>query len=179
MILVNQDDAKTMTPRCAYPYDRYMKALQQAGRRITEQRKLICEYLAATRSHPTPYQVYTDLSAAHPEISRATVYNTLNVLKELGAIVEIGNGTEHTQYDTDTTPHVNLICLRCHSVTDVHPSKPINEIAAQAAAVDDFLPMTARMDVFGFCQECRTRKQAEIREQWLRQQQPHKQEGIV
>ena len=80
-----------MTLRDHSIYNRYIEVLQQAGRRITEQRKLICAYLAATRSHPTPYQVYADLSEAHPEISRATVYNTLNALKELGAIVEIGS----------------------------------------------------------------------------------------
>ena len=65
--------------------DVLINTLRQAGRRITEQRRVICEYLAQTNAHPTPYQVYADISISHPEISRATVYNTLNVLRELGA----------------------------------------------------------------------------------------------
>lgn len=157
-------------------YDIYITALQQAGKRITEQRRLICEYLAATRSHPTPYQVYSDLSQVHPEISRATVYNTLNVLQELGAIVEIGIGAGHTHYDTDTRPHINLICLRCHSVTDYDGPVSLEDVGAEVGAVDGFLPVMLRVDVFGFCEACRTRKKAEIREQWLKQRQSNLQE---
>jgi cation transport ATPase len=69
--------------------DRYYAALKQAQLRLTPQRQTICEYLAGTDRHPTPYQVYADIAAGHPEISRATVYNTLNTLQQLGAIVEV------------------------------------------------------------------------------------------
>jgi len=94
--------------------DFYLTALRNAGHRITEQREAICAYLAQTDKHPTPYQVYTDIHTQHPEISRATIYNTLNALQQLGAIVEINFGANHTHYETDPSPHVNLICLRCH-----------------------------------------------------------------
>lgn len=164
--------AATMNPTTSMANkDIYITALRQAGKRITDQRLLVCEYLAQTQSHPTPYQVYADLSQAHPEISRATVYNTLNVLQELGAIVEISIGAGHTHYETDTTPHVNLICLRCHSVTDYHAPISLEDVSAGAASIDGFLPVSVRVDMFGFCQTCRTRKIAEIREQWLKQQQ--------
>src|SRR3954469_19797318 len=105
--------------------DLYLNALRQAGKRITDQRRVICDYLAETASHPTPYQVFEDLSQQYPDMSRATVYNTLNVLKELGAIVEIGFGADHTHYDTDTAPHINLICLRCHEISDLKEPLPL------------------------------------------------------
>lgn len=158
--------------------DLYLNALQRAGKRITDQRRLICEYLAATRSHPTPYQVYSDLSQAHPEISRATVYNTLNVLQELGAIVEISIGAGHTHYDTDTTPHANLICLRCHSVTDYDGPVALEGMRAALEGADGFMPVTLRVDVFGFCEACRARKKAEIREQWLKQRQSNQSDSV-
>lgn len=149
----------------------YLNALRQAGKRITDQRILVCEYLAQTEGHPTPYQVYTDLSAQYPEISRATVYNTLNVLKELGAIVEIGFGTDHTRYDTDTAPHVNLICLRCHEISDFDEPLPFSDVQRSLAEQGNgFLPLVMRVDIVGFCKNCRERKKAEIREQWLAQQ---------
>jgi Fur family peroxide stress response transcriptional regulator len=158
--------------------DVYLNALRQAGKRITDQRRAICDYLAQTESHPTPYQVFADLSAQHPEISRATVYNTLNVLQELGAIVEIGAGVGHTQYETDTEPHVNLICLRCHEISD-HPGPlPLTDVQASLQATGNFLPMAMRVEVFGFCERCRERKKAEIREQWLAQQQPQKSQDV-
>jgi Fur family peroxide stress response transcriptional regulator len=146
--------------------DLYLNALRRAGRRITEQRRLVCDYLAQTATHPTPSQVYADLAAAYPDISRATVYNTLNALQELGAILEIGFGADHTHYDTDTSPHANLICLRCHEIQDHHGPLMLNDLPAQAAA-GGFRAVAVRVDVFGFCAACQERKKNEIREQWL------------
>lgn len=151
--------------------DIYLRALQQAGYRLTTQRRAICEYLATTDKHPTPYQVFEDISAAHPEISRATVYNTLNVLQSLGVIVEIAFGAEHTHYDTDPTPHINLICLRCHKITDYHQSITTPAQQHEIAVESGFQPVSTRMDILGFCAECRARRRAEIVAQWNEQTQ--------
>lgn len=152
---------------------RYLNALRQAGRRITAQRELVCSYLATTDSHPTPYQAYAELSTQHPEISRATVYNTLNVLRELGAIVVIGFGADHTRYDTDTSPHVNLICLRCHEISDADGPLPWQGLQEEIEATGGFRPVAVRVDVLGFCARCREQKKSEIRAQWLAQRNRH------
>jgi Fur family transcriptional regulator, peroxide stress response regulator len=152
--------------------DLYFNALRQAGKRITDQRRIICEYLAATPSHPTPYQVYHELSAQYPAMSRATVYNTLNALKELGAIVEIGFGADHTRYETDTAPHINLICLRCHEICDYEGPLPFAEVQ-ESIGRGTFQPLVMRVDVLGFCAACCARKKAEIREQWMARQASH------
>ncbi len=147
--------------------DIYINALKQAGRRITEQRRVICDYLARTDTHPTPYQIYDEISLDHPEISRATVYNTLNVLQELGAIVEIGFGAAHTHYDTNPAPHVNLLCLRCHKIVDYHGRLPLDSTRDFLGEDSGFQPVAIKLEVLGFCETCRERKKAEIREQWL------------
>lgn len=136
----------------------YLNALRTAGHRITEQRQVICDYLAQTDKHPTPYQVYTDIHAQHPEISRATIYNTLNALQQLGAIVEINFGANHTHYETDPSPHVNLICLRCHQVIDYHSDvvgavTNTEEFTSLQQAIG-FQPFAAKVDVIGLCQSC-------------------------
>lgn len=150
--------------------DRYLNTLRQAGRRITEQRRHVCEFLAETDTHPTPYQVFEHLSTRYPDISRATVYNTLNALRDLGAIVEIGFGADHTHYDTETAPHVNLICLRCHSIEDQDTSFPVAEVTDLVNRKSGFRPVGVRIDVYGFCQECQARKRAEIRDLWRARQ---------
>lgn len=166
------------------PVDLYLETLKNAGYRITEQRQQICHYLATTTKHPTPYEVYADLSAQHPEISRATVYNTLNTLQSLGAIVEISFGANHTHYDTNPAPHINLICLRCHAVEDYHPAhrvpngapdqtldsapdKVIGELAKdqlfqQTITALGFQPIATKIDVLGLCQRCQQSTQQEI-----------------
>lgn len=138
--------------------DFYLTILRNAGHRITEQRQLICEYLAQTNQHPTPYQVYTDIHTRHPEISRATIYNTLNTLQQLGAIVEINFGANHTHYETDPSPHVNLICLRCHQVVDYH-SEAANAVTTTAEFTTlqqalGFQPLATKVDIIGLCRPC-------------------------
>jgi len=147
----------------------FLQTLKQAGHRITPQRQAICEYLAATNKHPTPYQVYADLSTEYPEISRATVYNTLNTLQSLGAIVEINFGEDHTHYDTNSTPHINLICLRCHQIVDYGGGLPLEDLQAVLKTETGFQPVAVRVDTLGFCQNCQQQRKAEIRAQWRAQ----------
>lgn len=135
-------------------FDRYLDTLREAGHRITEQRQRICRYLAETAEHPTPYQVYAGLKVHYPDISRATVYNTLNTLQELGAIVEINFGADHTHYDTDPSPHVNLICLRCHTIEDCHEIDQVDGVVADVASRCGFQVVATKVDVLGICQAC-------------------------
>lgn len=142
--------------------DLFLDTLKQAGMRITPQRRAICAYLSATDTHPTAYQVYEDVAAIDPEISRATVYNTINSLRKLGAIVEVSYGDGQIRYETDPSPHVNLICLRCHKVQDYHGPLPLAELERAARAEFNFQPVAVKAELVGFCQECRDRKRAEI-----------------
>ena len=146
--------------------ERFIKTLQESGYRLTPQRRAICEYLAATDKHPTPYEVYTDVTDSHPEISRATVYNTLKTLQQLGAIVEMSIGADQTHYDTDPTPHVNLICLRCRTIEDYHGDLGLKALYGEVHEAFDFEPVAAKVDLLGFCRACRDQRKAEIIAQW-------------
>jgi len=76
----------------------------------------------------------------------------------LGAIVEINFGANHTHYETDPAPHVNLICLRCHHVVDYHSqsadhfTKTAEFVALQQAI--GFQVMATKVDVLGLCHTC-------------------------
>ena len=144
----------------------YLNALKNGGYRITDQRRAVCDYLARTESHPTPSEVYAQVSENHPEISRATVYNTLNALRDLGAIVEISVGGDHTHYDTNPNPHVNLVCLRCEQVYDYAGDVPLDALYETMSTQRGFQAVSAQVQRVGFCIECQTRKRDEIRRQW-------------
>lgn len=148
----------------ANQFDMYVSLLQNAGYRMTEQRQKICRYLAETSKHPTPYEVYSDLREYDPAISRATVYNTLNTLQQLGGIVEINFGADHKHYDTDPTPHINLICLRCHTIEDNHDALLLEQFLGEnpleqnnirdAITAHNFRPIAMKVDVLGLCKRC-------------------------
>lgn len=129
------------------------RALQQAGYRMTPQRTAICEVLAHSTEHPTPYAVYDQVRLRFPTVSRATVYNTLTALRDLGEIVEIGLGRSETHYEPNLAPHANLICLRCGRIEDF-PDLPIDLLRARVADEAGFDAKNTRIDVFGVCRHC-------------------------
>lgn len=143
--------------------DHFLRTLQQAGLRLTTQRRAICSYLASTDRHPSAYQVFEALAITHPDISRATVYNTLNTLQELGAIVELSFGSDYTHYETNPEPHVNLICLRCHKIVDYYGDPGIDALAQRVLAKSNFQTAAAKIDLVGFCDACRSQRVQEIR----------------
>jgi Fur family peroxide stress response transcriptional regulator len=145
---------------------RFIETLRRAGLRVTNQRVAVCDFLVRTKSHPTPSQVYEAVHREHPEISQATVYNTLNTLRDLGAIVEISAGTEHTHYELDTSPHINLICLRCHQVSDLQDNLAPDLLMDSIFHNTGFRATTLQVQVTGFCPACQQAKRLEIG-RWL------------
>jgi Fur family peroxide stress response transcriptional regulator len=110
--------------------------------------------------------VYADVTQAHPEVSRATVYNTLNTLQQLGAIVELSFGADHTHYDTNPEPHINLICLRCHKIMDFAGEITLEPVSDRILRETGFQTAAAKVDLVGFCPACREQRLAEIRAQF-------------
>ncbi len=137
--------------------ERWLERLQDQGVRMTPQREAILTYLAQTHSHPTAAEVYEAVRQRFPHVARATVYNTLNLLARLGLIIELRREEGAVRYETDLHPHINLICIRCGKVEDLHlENVAIVHPHIQAQAEErGFLPLYTRVDVYGYCRQCR------------------------
>ncbi|HEY6073665.1 MAG TPA: Fur family transcriptional regulator, partial [Anaerolineales bacterium] len=130
------------------------QALHQAGLRLTPQRIAISRLLANTNRHPTASMIYEQLRPEYSSLSLATVYNTLDTLTQLGMINELGAaGDDAIHYDADTSPHVNLACIRCHQVIDL-PSQQVSALEAEVAARSGYQLRGARVLYYGLCPEC-------------------------
>lgn len=126
--------------------------LREQGYRLTPQRMAIVQAVLESPDHPSAEEIYQQVSAAFPMISLATVYKTLEVLKDLGEVVELPvEGRTH--YDGNPRPHVHLICERCHSVMDwsEEVAFPIPE---EAIAASGFRPHHYHLEVHGLCPRC-------------------------
>ena len=129
-------------------------ALKQAGLRLTPQRRAICRAVVERVDHPTAQAVYDQLLPEFPSLSRATVYNTLQVLVETGLVQELGTaGDGAIHYDADVAPHVNLICMRCHRVEDFD-SVSMAAIARRVAEGSGYQLRGARVAYYGVCPRC-------------------------
>src|SRR4030095_12105773 len=91
---------------------------QARGLKMTPQRRAIIDYMQSAYHHPTADEVLQAVNRKFPMTSRATVYNTLNWLKEAGMIREVFEGGM-VRFDPNTARHHHFICKECGKVEDV------------------------------------------------------------
>lgn len=130
-----------------------IEALRSKGYKATTQRIAICRIALNSRAHPSAQQVYNEVKKIHPTVSLATVYKTLEVLRDLDLVQEINFPKGQTRFDSYMHPHINLICLNCGNITDLDDTT-VKEITRKVAMATKFKPTGQRMDVYGTCQKC-------------------------
>ncbi len=132
--------------------------LREQGYRLTPQRIAIVQAILESPDHPSAEEIYQRVSAVFPMISLATVYTTLDVLKNVSEVQEFSVGGR-TRYDGNPQPHIHLICERCHSVMDWREEVafPIPEDAIVASG---FRPRSYRLEVHGLCLRCQSEESA-------------------
>jgi Fur family peroxide stress response transcriptional regulator len=131
-----------------------IKILKQADLRVTPQRLAIFGALVATDAHPTAQTLFEELQPHMPSLSQATVYNTLQVLVERGLIQDIGEaGDGAVHYDADLTPHVNLICTRCHRVEDFFDVS-LDGVVDTVISQSGYRLQGLRIAYYGLCPRC-------------------------
>jgi Fur family ferric uptake transcriptional regulator len=90
--------------------------------RLTPQRRVIAEVMGGDHVHLTAEEVFERARERLPEVSLATVYNTLNELVSMGEVQQVDAGDGPTRYDPNTEDgHHHLVCLKCGGLRDVHP----------------------------------------------------------
>ncbi len=99
-----------------------LERLRGRGWRMTAQRRVVAEVLDGDHVHLTADEVHARAVTRLPEISRATVYNTLGELVSLGEVLEVSTDRRAKRYDPNAhRPHHHLVCARCGAIRDVHP----------------------------------------------------------
>ncbi len=124
-----------------------------AGRRLTPQRRLVYQTLAATESHPDAEQLITMVRRRDPRVSVATVYNTLRLLADAGWILELRGLGPKTRYDANTGEHDHFTCRTCGRVEDIPAQlEPTDRLRGQGLEHHriDEVHVFAR----GLCEQC-------------------------
>lgn len=121
---------------------------------MTAQRRVVAEVLNGEHVHLTADEVHHRAVVKLPEISRATVYNTLGELVSLGEVLEVTTDKRAKRYDPNAhVPHHHLVCTRCGIIKDVHPTgNPL----ADLPATERFGFTVAEVEVTyrGLCPSC-------------------------
>jgi Fe2+ or Zn2+ uptake regulation protein len=85
------------------------ETLKHHGVRLSAHRLAVAKFVLHTRSHPTAELVWYAVREDFPMISRATVYNTLNLFVEKGLLRRLSIGEGKVVYDPDLSPHHHIV----------------------------------------------------------------------
>lgn len=126
------------------------KTLQEKGLSLSHQRLKVLEYLSSHNNHPTVEEIYQSLQKEIPTLSKATVYNTLKTLVEIGVVKELQIENNEARYDIITDFHGHFKCQQCGKIYNFDID--INDTAF--SGLNHF--MIKQQDVYfkGICPDC-------------------------
>ena len=116
------------------------------------QRTAVMDYLMNNRTHPTIDEIYLALSPSMPTLSKTTVYNTLDIFVEKGAVRALVIDEKNARYDVDISAHAHFICKGCGKVHDIFDLKPS---LFQIPRDTPFKIDAVEISYMGFCEKCK------------------------
>jgi len=93
--------------------------LMRAGVRPTAQRLRIASLLLARPQHLSAEQVLAGLRGQGMRVSKATIYNTLNLFAASGLIRQLSVGSDRCWFDSNTDAHYHFHDLDTGALMDV------------------------------------------------------------
>jgi len=144
-----------MTDTQQSPRDAELVArLQAAGYRLTPQRLALVHLLSRDDTHPSADQIYARLRAEYPTVSLATVYNTLDMLVELGEALTLDLSEGCTRYDVRRpNAHPHVVCRVCGRVADLE-IEGLKRFVAEARTSSAYGDLQPRIHFDGVCPSC-------------------------
>jgi Fe2+ or Zn2+ uptake regulation protein len=104
--------------------DKYEKTLRDNGIKVTPQRLEILRFLDKHHTHPTAEEIFHVLRKRFPSLSKTTVYNTIQSLRDHGLLNVVGLGSGEARFDSVINPHHHLLCRECGKIIDISVQCP-------------------------------------------------------
>ena len=101
----------------------YEDKLRAAGVRITRQRQVILKILSQTEDHPDAIEILQRATTVDPSISLSTVYRTMKLLEEKGAIQRHEFEGGRARFEQAAGHHDHLIDVDTGDVIEFHSRK--------------------------------------------------------
>lgn len=120
--------------------------------RITPQRRAVIDAIEAQTGAFTAVAVYDRARKSLPGLGLATVYRTIEALRDEGTIRGLPGAGDGAYVRCHPGHHHHLVCLSCGSVEDTElcgvPS------TAQLVRRHGFRPADHELEVYGTCKRC-------------------------
>ena len=131
--------------------------LSARGVRITAQRRALIEVIQDARQHLDASTLLEQARKREPNIDRATVYRTIELLKKFRLIDELDlmhlEGEKHFYELRTNSDHLHLACFRCGQIEEF-TTPTFERLKSEIAKQTGFSIVVARFEVGGSCCAC-------------------------
>ena len=99
-----------------------VEALKKEGLRFTEQRKFIWDEITSSDDHREAEDIFLSLRKKNINVSRATVYRTIDVLVKNNLVRKLDIGDAPSKYENkiDSHHHDHMICLETGDIIEFY-----------------------------------------------------------
>lgn len=134
----------------------FTQYLKQGNYRITPERFLVLDAVLDFEGHFDADELFIRVKTNGVRVSRATVYNTLDLLLDCGVVAKYTFGDNHSRYEkTSGKPHHDhLICLQCGEIIEF-VNKKIEKVREEVCLENNFKSQSTSLQIFGVCAKCR------------------------
>jgi Fur family ferric uptake transcriptional regulator len=129
-------------------------ALDRAGYRLTEPRRALAMLIADQEGHFTAAELVSAARRRRMGVGRATVFRTLEVLEQLGAIERLDlPGGDHAYVGCEPAHHHHVVCSRCGRTTEIDDAG-LRLVVREVAKRTGYRVDEHRLELFGLCPAC-------------------------
>ncbi len=128
--------------------------LRRDNLRATDQRYEVLNAVLETEGHFGAEDLFVKMKNQGKKVSRATVYNTLELLFKLGVVSrhKVGNVFVYERA-SGRAHHDHLICVNCGSIIEF-VSNEIEKIQDEICKKYKFKPIRHTHQIYGLCAKC-------------------------
>ena len=142
------------------PPGRLQRELGARRIRLTRQRRVVLQVMEGAPQHLDAGEILERAQKIDSDITRVTVYRTLELLKNHGLIDELDllhlRGDRHYYESHGPRDHIHVACLRCGKVREFE-SRLYEQLKQQIARDFKMKVTVSRTEVGGYCEECQAK----------------------
>ncbi len=137
------------------PADDLLDALDVAGYRMTEARRAVVDLIRKRNGAFDTSDLVADARRRKVAAARATIFRTLELLTELGAVerLDLPNGDHSYVLCDPSRHHHHLVCSRCHRSVDLE-DMGMTAMMAEVERKTGYQIDRHRIELFGLCPSC-------------------------
>ena len=133
----------------------FLEFLVRKRLKLTRQRQAVVDLIFSDSGHFEAEALVERLKIGRTRVSRATVYRTLELLRECQLVEKLDFGTPRSFYEhvPPGEHHDHLICTRCGNVIEFHNDR-LEALQSEICSNFGFQDSYHSLRIFGLCSKC-------------------------